>query len=138
MKYCSTTVMLIEGFLSKVALAVLKNGIGSIAPLGLKAFEIYSAFEVADDFSNCIMSTNDCDELGVCALKVISDPLEQYCVDHLVEMGSETFHLENTPSGLYIASKASGTFRPSQFYGDLLKFFDYGSDKGRFFDYGKF
>lgn len=105
--------MFIESFLTKIVAILFKKA--AIAG-GLKALatavEVYSVFDTLHDLATCVDSTNDCADLGLCAVNVISDPMSDAVIERLTGVGSERFVVEKTQSGLYIASSLVPAFRP--------------------------
>ena len=127
-----------EIFLTKIAAAVLKKAaFGSAFTAVSAALQIYSIFELARGMLDCVESMNDCCELGVNECHVISDVLADRVADQLVDIGNTTFEVRKTNSGVYIASSIVPEFRAPDTYGNLGSFFDYGSLRSGFFDYGK-
>lgn len=103
---------MIELFLTKIAFAFLdKAALGSSLSVVLKAYEIYSVFDAIADSIDCVRSANDCRELNVCGLQVVSDPVAKHGVDYLVGVGKDVFVVDKTTSGLYIASALVPAFR---------------------------
>ncbi len=49
--------------------------------------------------------------LNVCGLQVVSGPVVKHSVDYLVSVGKDTFVVDRTNSGLYIASTLVPAFR---------------------------
>lgn len=110
--------VLIEALLSKIAFAVFKKA-AILGPLKwlAGAYEIYSVIDSVLDLADCIETANDCNELSVCGLKVVSDPLSSAVIDRLIHIGSHSFEVERTDSGLYLASSLTPRFalNPSHF-----------------------
>lgn len=105
--------MLIEAFLAKIAGAVFKKAmIGGLLKTVATAYEIYSVFDAVSDAVDCVDSANDCADLGVCGVHVASGPLSDVVAERLIGVGSERFLVEQTPSGVYVASSLVPAFRP--------------------------
>ncbi len=105
---------MIESLLVKIASFVFKKAI--LAPLFKAvstAYEIYSVFNTLYDFRDCIQTTNDCRELCIYGLKLISDPLTDAILNSLVNIGSHKYQVEKTSSGIYIASSLVPIFKVS-------------------------
>lgn len=114
---------MIETFFVKIASAVFKKALLSSAPKSLAStYEINSVFDRLKDILDCLESINDCNDLGVCALRVFSDPLSEAAVDSLLELKSQTFTVEKTSSGIYIASQIIPSFSvaPSRFPSEVF------------------
>jgi hypothetical protein len=110
--YAQETNMLIESFLTKIAVAVFKQVlIGAQIPLLSKAIEIYSVFENTVGLANQIKSINSSNSLQVFNLEVLSDKLAAPTAEFLYKLGSETLAVEKTTSGVYIASNSQPAFR---------------------------
>lgn len=107
--------MFIESFLIKIAAAVFKKAAAgsALAKVG-SAYQIYSAVDSITDFAHCIHSTNDCRDLLVCGLQVISDPLVDHAIEQLLGAKSHSFTVEETPSGIYVVNRFVSTFRAPQ------------------------
>lgn len=103
---------MIEVFLTKIAFTILeKAALGSSLSILFKAYEVYSVFDTVVDAVDCVQSANDCRELKVCSLQVVSDPVAKHGVDYLVGVGKDMFVVDRTTSGLYIASALVPAFR---------------------------
>src|SRR4051812_8992607 len=104
--------MVIEGFLSKVAFSIIKCAASKtiIAP-AIKGFEVYSTIHSAYDAYNHLDSLNDSRKLMVKGVQVASDQLTDYAINKLLDIGSHTFNVEQTASGLYIVSKVAPRFK---------------------------
>ncbi|MBI3876549.1 MAG: hypothetical protein HY300_11480 [Verrucomicrobia bacterium] len=107
--------MFVESFLVKIATAVFKKAaMGAALAKAASVYEIYSTIDSITDFAHCVHSTNDCNELAVCGLQVISDPLVDHTIQELVGAGSHSFVVEETTSGIYIVSRLAPTFAVPQ------------------------
>lgn len=96
---------MIELFLGKIVATLLKKvAVGGLIKAAASAYEIYSIFDTLSDFSDCLQSTNNCNQLSVSGVQVISDPLVGAAIDKLITVGSTTFEVQRTKSGLYVAS----------------------------------
>jgi hypothetical protein len=104
----SFAVLTLKAFLTKIAATVLK---GSALGYALKAYKIYSVYETISDAIGCIKSVNFCPCISQWGISVVSDYLGQGATDRLLEIGSDSFIVEQRASGLYIASKIVPTFR---------------------------
>ena len=98
----------IEFLLSKIAIAIFNKAV--IAPSIAKPFMVFSAFELYADIANCVQTSNDCNELRVCGLKVVSNRLPDAIIDRLISVGNESFEVTPTASGLFVASRFSPPF----------------------------
>ena len=106
--------MLIESFLTKIAVSVFQQAlINAELPVISKAVEIYSTFRNAVGLVNQIRSINSSGTLRVSGLEVLSDKLANTTADFLIKLGKETFAVDKTGSGIYIASDIKPTFRAS-------------------------
>jgi hypothetical protein len=106
------TNMVIESFLTKIAAALFKQAlIGAQIPILSKAIEIYSVFQNATGLVNQIKSINSSNSLQVFNFEVLSDKLATPTAEFLYKLGSETFAVEKTTSGVYIASNSQPVFR---------------------------
>lgn len=106
--------MLLESFLTKIAVSVFKQALVSAGiPVISKAIEIYSIFENAVGLANQIKSINSSSSLRVSGIEVLSDKLAATTADFLVKLGKETFAVDRTDSGIYIAGDITPTFRAS-------------------------
>lgn len=104
--------MLIESFLTKIAIAIFKQALVSAEiPVISKAVEIYSVFQNAVGLANQIKSINSSNPLQVFNLEVLSDKLAAPTADFLYKLGKETFAVDKTSSGVYIASNFKPAFR---------------------------
>ncbi|MBI9065478.1 MAG: hypothetical protein JEZ14_26065 [Marinilabiliaceae bacterium] len=94
----------------KIASTIFKKVlIGKAAALA-SAYEIYSIFDTISDTSDLVESINDCNELSVSELKVVSDVMSDSLVDQLIRVGSTNFEVQKTKSGIYIASNVVRRF----------------------------
>lgn len=103
---------MIETLLLKIASFVFKEAL--LAPFFqavATAYEIYSIFDTLIDISDCVNTTNDCKELGVVGLQLISNPLTESTVNSLVNINNHSYQVEKTSSGIYIASSLVPTFK---------------------------
>lgn len=118
---------MIESFLVKIASAVFKKALiwGGLKSAAI-AYEIYSVVDAVSDVSNCVDTVNDCSALDVSDVHVVSNYLSQTAIDRLLNIGSHSFTVEKTASGIYLASKIVPTFRVNR-----------GSLPGRIFAGGK-
>jgi hypothetical protein len=105
---------MIEALLTKIASVIFKK---VLAHSGFKAlaaaYEIYSVIDTISDLSDCVETTNDCSDLAVFGIEVISNPLTELAYHKLVEIGSHTYYVEKTSSGIYIASNLIPEFKAS-------------------------
>jgi len=69
-----------------------------------------SVIELVDS----IRSINDCADLAIHGLKVTSDVMASSIAAQLLEVGSSTFVVERTKSGVYIASDVTKAFQVDQ------------------------
>jgi len=103
--------MIIEGLLAKIAAAVFKKAaIGTALKWLAPAIEIYSIFDTLTDFADCVETSNDCHDMSVCGLHVVSDPLTDIAIDRLLTVGNTTFEVQQTSSGLYVANSLTPRF----------------------------
>ena len=108
---------MIEAFLTKIAAAIFKKAlIGSVLKTLASAYSIYSAVDTIVDVADCLDSANDCSDLGVCGLHVVSPVLTEVAMDRLLEVGSHSFTVEKTSSGIYVASQVTPSFKVSPGY----------------------
>lgn len=98
------TTMFIEGFLIKIAAAVIKKAMATKLVAFATAFEIFSIFDAVVNSAEYVSAANDCHALGVFAFHVASDPLINTAVDRLLSAGNMTFEVQQTKSGVYVAS----------------------------------
>lgn len=96
---------MIESFLAKIFVLILKKSSAIVVSrLAISAIEIYSTFQAVMGLVDCIESVNDCQELSVCGLKVVSPPMTETIVNQLIKVGNTTFDVRRTESGIYLAS----------------------------------
>ncbi len=70
------------------------------------SFTIWSYFELAHGLHNVVETTNNCNELSVSGLKLLSDPLSDAVAESLIRIGNESFKVSKSSSGIYVASNS--------------------------------
>lgn len=103
--------MLVEGFLTKIAGAVLKKAAGSLIPSLSNCIGIYSAIDSANEINKIISSINDSNALKVNSLNVASGILTDLAFDKLISSNRHSFNVEKTSSGIYIVSDIVPSFK---------------------------
>lgn len=98
----------VELLLSKIVFSIFNKAV--LAPALGKLFQVISLIEACVDLYHCIETTNNCEELGVVGLKVVSDQLPEIAYDNLMNIGTEKFSVQRTPGGIYVASKLVPVF----------------------------
>lgn len=103
-----------EGFLSKIALALFSQALqGSGLSVISDAYHIYSSFSSHSSWSRLIAS-GQCGALNAAVSNIASDYIAEDIVKKAVAIGSDSFVVERTSSGVYIAqSSLVGSFRAS-------------------------
>ena len=101
---------MIEALLIKIAAAVFKKAAFSGLAAAATAYEIYSIFDTISDASDCIETVNDCSELGVCGIQVVSESVAEPMLNRLVNIGNTTFEVSKSSSGIYVASSLTKRF----------------------------
>ena len=105
---------MIEGLLAKIVAAIFKKAAVCTALKAVAtAVEVYSVFDVLADLHDYIQTTNDCHDLSVCGLQVVSGPLSEQVVDRLLNLGNHCFVVERSKNGLYVASSLTPRFHLS-------------------------
>ncbi|MBN1971556.1 MAG: hypothetical protein JW870_19485 [Candidatus Delongbacteria bacterium] len=97
---------MLESFLIKIVATLLKKAIAApIIKTIANAFHVYTVIDTANDLINCIETTNSCNDLGVCGVKVVAENLAEAAFDKIVKVGNDSFTVEKTKSGIYVASR---------------------------------
>lgn len=103
---------MIKSFFNKIIGSVFKKAIKGtlLGPLST-FYDIYAFFDLLNDVDDALNSVNTCSELAVAGLEVTSDLLASSTVNRLVSLGNESFHVEKTQSGIYVASKSLNEYK---------------------------
>ena len=111
----SEWVAMLEALLVKIAGAVFKKALagvaGKVAAAATSAIQVYSTVETVLDTYHCVRTCNDCHDLGVCGVRVLSDPLSDEAIERVVGLGRHSFVVRRASSGIYIASRLGPQYR---------------------------
>lgn len=102
----------LESFILKIITVITKKAIVSTLVKGIiTAFEVYSVLDTINDAINCITTTNDCKDLGLCGISVASDQLTDKAFDKIIQIGDSKYTVERTKSGIYVANNYIPTIK---------------------------